>query len=418
MPEQAIAKQDPAADDGAGGTERRQQRQSSRQKDAADREETESQGSDRNFVAEAESAECPRVRGSGGRVIGTADRAPCVPDDKLHTVTYMADLAIHDPGVEAARERADAVPRTPAAAPRGSHRVLVGTAGWTDKTLTARGVFYPPAASSAEARLRYYATRFPLVEVDATYYALPAPRMAEYWVERTPPEFVFDIKAFALMTGHPVETARLPLELRSTLPPAVAKKPRAYPKDLPRETIDAVWGTFRSALEPLVQAQKLGAVLLQYPRWFLPGSQSREMILEARERLAGLPCAIEFRNQRWFTSNTAERTLEFLSSQRLPYVVVDEPQGLESSVPALAEVTSPDLAIVRMHGRRGDLWEKPGVSTTERYRYLYDRSQLAEWLPRISALSTKATRTHVVFNNCYANYGTTNALEMQDLLLR
>src|SRR5579872_1653922 len=200
----------------------------------------------------------------------------------------MSEPALHDPGVEVARERAEAVTDSARAAVHAGHEILVGTAGWTDRTLTARGVFYPKSATTAEARLRYYATRFPMVEVDATYYALPTPRMAEYWVERTTAGFVFDIKAFALMTGHPVETARLPPDLRSTLPAAMAKKPRVYPKDLPRETTDAVWSEFRKALEPLVQARKLGAVLLQYPRWFLPGMASREMILEARERLGGL----------------------------------------------------------------------------------------------------------------------------------
>lgn len=255
-----------------------------------------------------------------------------------------------------------------------------------------------------------------MVEVDATYYALPVRQTAEAWVERTPDTFVFDIKAFALMTGHPADTARLPSDVRAALPRAVASKSRVYPKDVPREVLDTIWATFRDAIEPLHLAGKLGAVLLQYPRWFVPTTRARDEILEAQARLGGLPCAIEFRNRRWFTVHTADRTLQFLRDHALPYVVVDEPQGLESSVPAVAEVTSPALAIIRMHGRRDDLWEKPGVSTTERYRYLYDRRELVEWIPRIEGLAQKATATHVVFNNCYANYGTTNALEMMELL--
>jgi uncharacterized protein YecE (DUF72 family) len=330
-------------------------------------------------------------------------------------------LGAHDPGVEAARARAEAdrsddrgVER--AAPPPQGHRILVGTAGWTDRTLTARGVFYPPGATSAEARLRYYASRFPMVEVDATYYALPARQMAEYWVQRTPPDFVFDVKAFALMTGHPADTKRLPPAVRDVLPPALAAKARLYPKDIPREALDAVWTEFRDALAPLHEAGKLGAVLLQYPRWFLPNSPTKDAILEARDRLGGLPCAVEFRNRRWFTAHTADRTLRFLEDHALPLVVVDEPQGLESSVPPIVAATASSLAIVRLHGRRDDLWEKPGVSTTERYRYLYDRRELAEWVPRVADLARKATATHVVFNNCYANYGTTNASEMRDLL--
>jgi uncharacterized protein YecE (DUF72 family) len=217
-----------------------------------------------------------------------------------------------------------------------------------------------------------------MVEVDATYYALPAPQMAQYWIERTPPEFVFDIKAFALMTGHPADTKRLPSDLRAALPRATAAKARVYPKDVPSELLDEVWTTFRKAIEPLHAAGKLGAVLLQYPRWFLPNAATKDAILDARTRLGGLPCAVELRNRRWFTEHTAERTLRFLADHDLPYVVVDEPQGLASSVPPVAAVTSSALAIVRMHGRRGDLWEKPGVSTVERYRYLYDRPELVE----------------------------------------
>ena len=113
-------------------------------------------------------------------------------------------LSEYDPGVDVARARAAAAQ---AAMPvHGRHRVQqirVGTASWTDRTLTARGVFYPTTATSAEARLRYYASQLSMVEVDSTYYALPAPQMSDYWVERTPAAFVFDVKAFALMTGHP-----------------------------------------------------------------------------------------------------------------------------------------------------------------------------------------------------------------------
>ena len=337
-------------------------------------------------------------------------------------VIRSTEVETHDPGTDTARARADVTAPPPlwAAArgerPRTGGRILVGTASWTDRTLTARGVFYPPNASSAEARLRYYASRFPLVEVDATYYALPNRQMAQYWVERTPVDFVFDVKAFALMTGHPADTKRLPSDVRAALPRPVAAKARVYPKDVPAEVLDAVWGAFREALEPLQRAGKLGAVLLQYPRWFVPNAATKDAILDARARLSGLPCAVELRNRRWFTEHTADRTLQFLADHDLPYVVVDEPQGLASSVPPVAAVTSPALSIIRMHGQRGDLWERPGVSTTERYRYLYDQRELAAWVPRVEGLAAKATATHVVFNNCYANYGTTNALEMMTLL--
>ena len=328
--------------------------------------------------------------------------------------------AAHDPGAEAARERAhqvDAELATPIRVPGGG-LIRIGTAGWTDPTLTAAGVFYPPAADSPEERLRYYANCFSLVEVDSTYYALPARRMAELWAARTPPDFTFNVKAHALMTGQPTEVRRLPRELRDALPAELAGKERIYGKDLPPELYDAVWTYFRDALEPLHSAGRLGTVLLQYPRWFLPGGRSREAILEARERLGDLGASVEFRNSRWFTPRNADSTLAFLAEHEIPFVMVDEPQGLPSSVPPIAAVTSPRIAAVRFHGRRADTWEKRGVGVQERFRYLYDKGELAEWVPRIEQAAAAARETHVIMNNCYANYGTTNAAELGAMLRR
>lgn len=324
----------------------------------------------------------------------------------------------HDPGADAARVRADALSAADPHSitlPAGGV-VSVGTAGWTDPTLIAPGVFYPGHATSAEDRLRYYAERFPLVEVDSSYYALPSRRSAELWVERTPPDFTFNLKANALMTGQPSEVSRLPKALREALPAALQEKQRIYGKDLPAELYDAVWSWYTDALEPLHAAGKLGAVLLQYPRWFLPSRESAAEVLDAKRRLGELGGAVEFRNHRWLTGRTRERTLEFLAEHDLPHVMVDGPQGMDSSVPPEPAVTSKRLAVLRLHGRRADRWEAPSVSAAERYRYLYDRDELAGWLPGLAEAARQVKRTHVILNNCYANYGTTNALEMMALL--
>ncbi|MEP6691795.1 MAG: DUF72 domain-containing protein [Gemmatimonadaceae bacterium] len=320
--------------------------------------------------------------------------------------------AAHDPGFDAARERAARAWRRPQP---GSTR-LVGVASWTDPTITAGRVFYPEGVDSPEERLRYYATRFPMVEVDSSYYALPARRTAELWVERTPPEFVFNVKANALMTGQPSEVSRLPKELREALPQSLAESKRIYAKDLPPELYDAVWAVFLDAMEPLRAAGKLGAVLLQYPRWFLPNRASDNAILDAVRRLGRVRGAVEFRNARWFAPERAEHTLEFLTSHDIPFVAVDEPQGMASSVPPIFAVTSPALAMVRFHGRRAAAWEETGITAVERFRYLYDGDELAARIPDVERMTAAAGRTHIVFNNCYGNYGTTNAAEMSALL--
>jgi len=331
----------------------------------------------------------------------------------------MADAVMedHDAGPSAALARAAAVEGA-ASAPllSGSSEIRFGTASWTDPTITADGVFYPPSAANPEARLRYYASKFSVVEVDSSYYALPSRKNAELWVERTPPGFLFDIKAHALMTGQPSEVSRLPKELKAALPKQVSEKPRVYAKDLPPELRAEIWTRFRDAIEPLRAAGKLGAVMLQYPRWVTPSGRARAELAEAAERLNGLPCTVEFRNSLWFAGDSAARTMRSLEELALSFVMVDAPQGMGSSVPPIVAVTNTDLAVIRLHGRRAETWEAQGIPVVERFRYLYSESELAEWVPRVREAAEKARQVHVLMNNCYANYGITNALELAALV--
>jgi len=328
----------------------------------------------------------------------------------------MAKDKSHDPGVEAARKRAEEAGEAgtrPLKAGQGVARF--GTASWTDPTMTAPGVFYPKGSDSAEERLRFYASRFPVVEVDATYYALPYKRMAEAWAERTPKDFVFDVKAHALMTGQPTEVARLPKAIREELPGGLKEKKRIYRKDMPAELLDAVYEQFREGLEPILEATKLGAIFVQFPKWVFPSNEARELILETRQRL-DLPIAVEFRHGSWFNEKNAERTVRFLTDNQIPYVAVDEPQGFKSSVPPVVVQTSSDLAVFRFHGRNTENWEKKGITPAERFRYLYDEDELADWTPKIAAVAKSTKETHVIYNNCFSNYGTTNAREAARLL--
>src|SRR6188474_552128 len=261
----------------------------------------------------------------------------------------MSETSPHDPGPEAAGDRGErhaTAAREPLTI--GGATIRIGTASWTDPTMTAPGVFYPPDASNAEDRLVYYANQFPIVEVDATYYALPVRRQGELWLERTPPDFTFDIKAHALMTGQPSEPKRLPKDLREALPAEIAEQKRVYARDLPNEIEDDVWAWFADGLEPLAEAGQLGSILLQYPRWFFTSSENRDTIEDAVDRLrrVGMTPAVEFRNATWFNEKNIERTLKFLGDRQIPLVMVDGPQGFKSSVPPIVAATSPDLAVV------------------------------------------------------------------------
>jgi len=294
--------------------------------------------------------------------------------------------------------------------------ISVGTASWTDQTLIDSATFYPPGVVRPADRLRYYARHFPVVEVDATFYALPTARNAAAWVERTPPDFAFGVKAFAAMTGHPFVPARLPPELRARLPRELATRRSVYPRDLPREVLDAVWQAFRDGVAPLQAGGVLAYVLLQFPRWFRRSPESVAALEAAAERLAGLRVAVEFREASWIGQRTTAHTLADLRRLGLVYVCVDEPQGTPASVPPLAVVTSDELAVVRFHGRRAGVWDRPGVGVHERFGYLYQAAELGDWVPRIRALAGDARQVHALMNNCYRQYAVQNAKDLASLL--
>lgn len=289
-------------------------------------------------------------------------------------------------------------------------QILVGTASWTDKTLIESGRFYPRGVASAEGRLRYYATQFPLVEIDATYYALPAERTAQLWAERTPPGFVFNVKAFRLFTGHPAQRSMLPADLRGA-------KDSVYYRDLSDEARRELWRRFRAGLEPLVRAGKLGAVLLQFAPWFVFGRERLAHIAHCAEMLPGLPLAVEYRNKSWFSDKTRERTLAFEREHGLAHVVVDEPQGFPSSVPQVWEATAPQLALVRLHGRNRATWAKKGLaSAAERFNYLYSGAELEALADPVKALAARVGSTHVLFNNCHGDKAQRNAAQFRELV--
>ena len=291
-------------------------------------------------------------------------------------------------------------------------RILAGTCSWADKSLVDCGRFYPPKLKTPEERLRYYAEQFPLVEVDSTYYGLPSERNSALWVERTPAEFTFDVKGFRLMTQHPTPPSALPKDLRESLPKALAEKKNLYPRDLPARVVDEVWQRFESALLPLDSAGKLGVVVLQFPPWFLPGAESRDHLLEAKQRLPQYRLAVEFRNGRWLSEHNAGRTIEFLREHKLAFVCVDEPQGFESSVPPVAEATS-DVALVRFHGRNTSTWAARGISAAERFDWLYSEGELREWLPRIAKLAKETREVHLLMNNCREDKAVVGARQLQ-----
>ncbi|MEU9167095.1 DUF72 domain-containing protein [Streptomyces sp. NPDC048420] len=263
--------------------------------------------------------------------------------------------------------------------------ILVGSCSWTDPALVRSG-WYPRGRRDAEGRLRYYAERFPVVEVDGTFYALPSERNSLLWVERTPPGFTFDVKAYASLTGHPVNQPAAP---------------------------DEVWARFAAGIGPLRAAGRLGGVLFQFPPWFRPGVRAERFLEETAERTAGWPVHVEFRHPDWWEERQRDLTCALLGKYGFAAVGVDMVQGLPATLPPLTPVTTPRQSVVRFHGRSTS-WGRG--SKEERFRYDYRRAELAEWVPRLRELAERVDRLHVLFNNCCGAAAVQAAETMADLL--
>ncbi|MGW7103428.1 DUF72 domain-containing protein [Streptomyces sp. NPDC054838] len=277
--------------------------------------------------------------------------------------------------------------------------MLIGTCSWTDKALIGSG-WYPPGRRDPEGRLRHYAERFPVVEVDSAYYALPSERNSRLWVERTPPGFRFDVKAFSLLTGHPTRTAALPADLRG------------YDSRDP-ELLDEVWRRFRAALRPLGEAGRLGAVLFQFPPRFRPGARAETVLHHTRTRAPGLPMAVEFRHPDWWREDRRDRTAALLRDLGATAVAVDTVRSLPTSIPPVTPVTSDGLGVVRFHGR-STAWGTGGKE--DRFRHAYSHGELGEWLPRLRSLADRVDQLHVLFNNCCGDAAVRAAETMRSLL--
>jgi uncharacterized protein YecE (DUF72 family) len=296
-------------------------------------------------------------------------------------------------------------------------RILVGTASWTDASLLESKKWYPSDVKTPEDRLKFYASKFPFVEVDSSYYTLELAEPAATWVRTTPRGFVFDVKAYRLFTLHQTPPKMLPKDIREALPPLPEKKRNLYYKDVPEDVRDELWSRFEQSLEPLRSAGKLGSIIFQIPPWIMPTPDARAHLEECADRLDDYRIAIEFRNKYWLSDRRRRETLAFLRESGLAYVVVDEPQGFRSSVPLIWECTNPDLAVVRLHGRNAETWEKKGLRrASDRFNYQYSKKELEEFVVPVKQLSKQAREVHVTFNNNYQDLAQRNGEEFAGLL--
>jgi uncharacterized protein YecE (DUF72 family) len=298
-------------------------------------------------------------------------------------------------------------------------RVRVGICSWADPALIEAGTFYPKKSMSAEARLRFYAAVFDVVEVNASYYAIPDVLTVRRWAERTPPGFVFHVKAWSLMTGHHPRPQSLPADVQAALPERVRRSPRGeiLADDVPAEGVDAAFRLFRASLAPLAEAGKLGYVLFQFAPWVHFEPARLDYLASLPERLPGATVAVEFRHRSWFPDH-ADETLRALRAARLAHVIADAP-AVGGAVPHVTAVTAP-TAVLRLHGRNAEGWlrqlrgEEPSVR--EKYDYLYSDAELAALVPEIGGLAEDSEEVFVSFNNNNRDYPVRNALALRTLL--
>jgi uncharacterized protein YecE (DUF72 family) len=271
--------------------------------------------------------------------------------------------------------------------------IRVGVCSWADETLTK--VWYPRNVRTGEARLRYYADRFDVVEANSTYYRLPDAEMVANWAERTPDGFVMHVKAFGVLTRHPVKAEALPEDLRADAP--LDERGRLHRPS--REFRAEVFRRFRESLEPLRRAGKLGGILMQFPSYVVRRPHSFEYLEWSQEQLAGDELLVEFRHRSWLDDEGRDETLGFLERRGLTYVVVDAPRtGGPTVLPTVPAVTSP-TAYVRFHGRNAATWNKRTGSAAERFDHLYSEEELSEWLPTLHELAGQTENAYAMFNN-------------------
>jgi uncharacterized protein YecE (DUF72 family) len=270
--------------------------------------------------------------------------------------------------------------------------IRIGTCSWADDALSKH--WYPPGTPPKE-RLPYYAERFSTVEVDSTYYRVPDETMVRGWAERTPPGFVMHVKAFGLMTRHPVKLEQVPPDLREGLP----VDDRGRVDRPPREARAEVFRAFLAALEPLRASGKLGGILFQMPPYVVWKPSSLDYLEWAREQVGGDAFLFEPRHASWYAEDVRAELLRFLEERRMTWVVVDAPKTNGLNVPRTLVATTTPLAYVRFHGRNAGTWNVRGGSAAQRFDYLYAEDELRDWLPPLRELAGQAEEAYAFFNN-------------------
>ena len=291
--------------------------------------------------------------------------------------------------------------------------IRVGASSWSDKSLTQDGNWYPRKTMKAVDRIAFYADRLSVVEMENTYRFPPTAAVSEQWSQRTPDHFRIDLQAWSLLTEQPTFPPSLWEDLVTEVPEDRRDKPRLYSSHLSNDALTECWNRFTYALRPLVDAGRLGTVILRYPRWFVPRHANRQTLERAREHLGDIPASVEFACPDWVDSECCEDTFAMLEDLQLGFVCVDAAEGDPRQLRGVSATTS-DIAVLRMIGRRPvedrDAWLPDGRS------YRYTQAELRALLPRLEHLAGGARELHVLFGTCWKDDAVRNAETMQEIV--
>jgi uncharacterized protein YecE (DUF72 family) len=270
-------------------------------------------------------------------------------------------------------------------------RLLIGTSSWADPGFVE--AWYPPGMPSRD-RLAWYAERFDYVEVNSTFYAIPAAKTAERWAKVTPDGFTFDVKLHQLLSRHAARLDSLPNDMRD--PAGANERGRVR---LTPEIEAAVAERTLAELKPLEEAGKLGAFLLQLTPGFAPDSHALDELNGLVEALRPHRLAIELRHRLWVHEKRREQTLGWFEEHGVAFVCVDAPPGDHIPImPAIDAVTAPALAYLRLHGRDTEAYMN-GKTVAERFGWVYSDEELEEVKGRAESLAEEAGEVHIAFNN-------------------
>jgi uncharacterized protein YecE (DUF72 family) len=286
--------------------------------------------------------------------------------------------------------------------------IYVGTSSWADPGFVEE--WYPPGLPARD-RLPWYAERFEAVEVNSTFYAVPADNQVARWAEITPAGFTFDVKLHRLLSRHSAQLDSLPKPLRERAQTGLRGRVQLDAR------LEAALGeAMLEAVAPLVDAGKLATFLLQLSPGFSPHEHGLDELAPLVERLSPHPVAIELRHRSWTTRGRLDGTLGWFDEHGAVWVGVDAPRGRQVTImPPVDAVTNPAVAYLRAHGRNAEGYVR-GRSVAERFAYRYPDAELEEIGARARELAGRAGQVRLHFNNNRGSDAPVAAERMRELL--